>query len=357
MKTRGQKTEPNYAYQFKKDQILGQSEKGKPVFYKVVEDLKTNDHKSQLKVIRLEQQEKQKDGKIVYKESQEALLSVKERTKIVEDVEVKSTKPNPRSKSTVTSFRINPNKTKLRKQWTDEEDKKVFELVQEYGRNWKVIEGFMEGRSSKQIRERFLNNLDPEINRSKFTAQEDKIILEQYRIYGPKWSEIAKMLDRRPENQVKNRFYSYIKRVSMLEEKSDDEDNDGESSISEQPHIPPPIQIYQPLETIQSIKEEHDNTKNDSLKNESFINVQNRTPSNRIQPSINLIQGLDSFDSKQFDGIHSQDISPFHQRRILNEYSPINFEYANHHPTFDNIQEDVKELRSQIECISLEKIN
>ncbi|CAD8076821.1 unnamed protein product [Paramecium primaurelia] len=253
--------------------------------------------------------------------------------------------------------RINPNKTKLRKQWTDEEDKKVFELVQEYGRNWKVIEGFMEGRSSKQIRERFLNNLDPEINRSKFTAQEDKIILEQYRIYGPKWSEIAKMLDRRPENQVKNRFYSYIKRVSMLEEKSDDEDNDGESSISEQPHIPPPIQIYQPLETIQSIKEEHDNTKNDSLKNESFINVQNRTPSNRIQPSINLIQGLDSFDSKQFDGIHSQDISPFHQRRILNEYSPINFEYANHHPTFDNIQEDVKELRSQIECISLEKIN
>ncbi|CAK63631.1 unnamed protein product (macronuclear) [Paramecium tetraurelia] len=112
MKTRGQKTEPNYAYQFKKDQILGQSEKGKPVFYKVVEDLKTNDHKSQLKVVRLEQQEKQKDGKVVYKESQEALLSVKERTqekilffsKIVEDVEVKSTKPNPRSKSTVTSF-------------------------------------------------------------------------------------------------------------------------------------------------------------------------------------------------------------------------------------------------------------
>ncbi|CAD8087429.1 unnamed protein product [Paramecium primaurelia] len=253
--------------------------------------------------------------------------------------------------------RINPNKTKLRKQWSDEEDKRVILFVQQYGRNWKVIEGFMEGRSSKQIRERFLNNLDPEINHQKFTPMEDKIILEQYRIYGPKWSEIAKMLDRRPENQVKNRFYSFIKRVHMLEEKSDDDDNDGDSSFSEQPNIPQPIPIYQPLETIQSIKEEHDNTKNDSIRNDSFMNIQNRTPSHRIQPSINLIQGLDSFDSKQFEGIHSQDISPFHQRRILMDYSPINFEYAHHHPNFDNVQEEVKELRSQIECISLEKIN
>ncbi|CAD8182925.1 unnamed protein product [Paramecium octaurelia] len=254
--------------------------------------------------------------------------------------------------------RINPNKTKLRKQWSDEEDNRVILFVQQYGRNWKVIEGFMEGRSSKQIRERFLNNLDPEINHQKFTAMEDKIILEQYRIYGPKWSEIAKMLDRRPENQVKNRFYSFIKRVHMLEERSDDDDDDGDSSFSEQPNIPQPIPIYHPLETIQSIKEEHDNTKNDSMRNDSFMNIQNRTPSNRIQPSINLIQGLDSFDSKQFEGIHSQDISPFHQRRILMDYSPINFEYAHHHhPNFDIVQEDVKELRNQIECISLEKIN
>ncbi|CAD8085273.1 unnamed protein product [Paramecium sonneborni] len=104
MKTRGQKVEPIYAYQFKKDQILGQNEKGKAVFFKVVEDLKTNDHKSQLRVVRLEQQEKQKDGKLVYKESQEALLSVKERIKIVNDVEVKQIKPNPRSKSLMTSF-------------------------------------------------------------------------------------------------------------------------------------------------------------------------------------------------------------------------------------------------------------
>lgn len=36
----------------------------------------------------------------------------------------------------------------------------------------------MDGRSSKQIRERFLNNLDPDINKEKFTPEEDQIILE-----------------------------------------------------------------------------------------------------------------------------------------------------------------------------------
>ncbi|CAK68989.1 unnamed protein product (macronuclear) [Paramecium tetraurelia] len=246
--------------------------------------------------------------------------------------------------------RINPNK------WTDFEDQEVLRLVNEHGRNWKLIEGLMEGRSSKQIRERFLNNLDPEINREKFTLQEDQIILEQYRIYGPKWSEIAKMLNRRPENQVKNRFYSYIKRVHMLDERSDDEDND--RSMESEPEQPQKIvpnstlnvsqPIYQPLETIQSLKEEHDNTKNDSL-------LINQTPSHRIQPSINLIQ--DSFDSKQFGGMEEQDNSPFYQHRKILDYSPINFQYYQHQPNFDMIQEDMKELKCQIESINIEHPN
>lgn len=43
------------------------------------------------------------------------------------------------------------------------------------------------------------------------------------------------------------------------------------------------------LETIHSLKDEADNTKNDSILN---LGAYNRTPSNRIQPSINLIQGI-----------------------------------------------------------------
>lgn len=35
----------------------------------------------------------------------------------------------------------------------------------------------MQGRSGKQIRERFINKLDPSIKKTKFTSAEDKIIV------------------------------------------------------------------------------------------------------------------------------------------------------------------------------------
>jgi hypothetical protein len=37
---------------------------------------------------------------------------------------------------------------------------------------------------------------------------------------GSKWSEIAKKLPGRPENRIKNRFYSYIKRVYNIADAS-----------------------------------------------------------------------------------------------------------------------------------------
>ncbi|KAM3139890.1 hypothetical protein pb186bvf_007921 [Paramecium bursaria] len=244
--------------------------------------------------------------------------------------------------------RINPNRTKLRKQWSEEEDQEVVRLVTLHGRNWKLIECEMQGRTGKQIRERFLNNLDPEINKEKFTEQEDLTILQQYRIFGPKWSEISKMLERRPENQVKNRFYSYIKRVYLLQEKSDDDDDDQSDESEEQqqqkqeiPHI-----IFNHLETIQSVG---DNTKNDSL-------LYNKTPSSRInQQSMPFIMGMDySFDQHMEDAEISPFNNPHIQGRKLYEYSPINCEQQLQ-PNFDFIQEDIKDLKIQIEGMYLEK--
>ncbi len=67
-------------------------------------------------------------------------------------------------------------------------------------------------KNGKQIRERYINKLDPRIKREDWSEQEDKIILELYSKVGSKWSEISKNLDGRPENKVKNRFYSYIQK-------------------------------------------------------------------------------------------------------------------------------------------------
>ncbi len=67
-------------------------------------------------------------------------------------------------------------------------------------------------KTGKQIRERFINKLDPNIRNEEWTEDEDRLILKYYTEYGSHWSEISKQLPGRPENKIKNRFYSYIKK-------------------------------------------------------------------------------------------------------------------------------------------------
>lgn len=74
----------------------------------------------------------------------------------------------------------------------------------------------MDNRSGKQVRERYINKLDPELNNNQFNEEEDRIIIDKYYKIGPKWSEIAKYLTGRSENMVKNRFYSYIKKTYAI---------------------------------------------------------------------------------------------------------------------------------------------
>lgn len=50
------------------------------------------------------------------------------------------------------------------------------------------------------------------INKKRWTKKEDKLILDNFNSLGPKWSEISQLLEGRPENMVKNRFYSYLKK-------------------------------------------------------------------------------------------------------------------------------------------------
>ena len=58
------------------------------------------------------------------------------------------------------------------------------------------------------------------INKLPFTAAEDRIILEGIEKIGKKWSKISKLLNGRPENMVKNRFYSHIKKNYDIEKTS-----------------------------------------------------------------------------------------------------------------------------------------
>ena len=110
--------------------------------------------------------------------------------------------------------RIQPYKNRF--PWTSEEDCSLAELVHKYGQNWSIIASSLPGRTGKQVRERYLNNLDPNINRNRFTSEEDEKIIELYANFGPKWKEISKEFFGRTENMIKNRFYSHIKKKLLL---------------------------------------------------------------------------------------------------------------------------------------------
>jgi len=101
---------------------------------------------------------------------------------------------------------------KARNPWTSQEDAKVTELMKKYGKSWAMISSQLEGRTGKQVRDRFLNKLRPNIKCGDWSAKEDELLVQLLREVGNKWSLIATHLPGRTEGQVKNRFYSYIKK-------------------------------------------------------------------------------------------------------------------------------------------------
>lgn len=92
----------------------------------------------------------------------------------------------------------------------------IKKMIDEFGdgeRQWGVIaQRLGTGRNGKQVRERYINVLDTCIRRGGWTEEEDEIILKMFHQIGTKWSEISKYLEGRPENMVKNRFHSHIKK-------------------------------------------------------------------------------------------------------------------------------------------------
>jgi hypothetical protein len=101
-----------------------------------------------------------------------------------------------------------------RRKFTQEEDMRLRTLIdRERPICWEIIARQMEDRTPRQCRDRYRNYLMDNIASDPWTPEEDEIICARFREIGPKWVEIAKGLNGRSGNHVKNRWHKHLRKT------------------------------------------------------------------------------------------------------------------------------------------------
>lgn len=82
-----------------------------------------------------------------------------------------------------------------KKRWSKEEKDMLVQCVSKYGHKWNLVSLYLPFRSREQCRQHYLYCLDQNVNRSKWNAKEDKLLLNKLKEYGRgNWTQIARAM-------------------------------------------------------------------------------------------------------------------------------------------------------------------
>lgn len=125
--------------------------------------------------------------------------------------------PNPAALAPLT-FGQGSNKqltTPPRRRWKEWEDEKLTRLVNDMGpHHWNSIAEHFPGRNGRQVRLRWMNHLQPSLDKRPWRDDEDSVLLAAHAELGNKWALIAMRLNGRTDNSVKNRYKSITRKAS-----------------------------------------------------------------------------------------------------------------------------------------------
>ena len=102
---------------------------------------------------------------------------------------------------------------KIIRRFTSEEDERLKSLVHQYGEsNWIRVSNKMPGRNSRQCKDRYLQYLSPEANRTPWTYEEEVLLEKLVAQFGTQWTRIALYFKGRPDSQIKNKWKTFQNR-------------------------------------------------------------------------------------------------------------------------------------------------
>ncbi|CAO2840221.1 unnamed protein product [Amaranthus hypochondriacus] len=253
------------------------------------------------------------------------------------------------------------NKQKVKRGlWSPQEDQKLISYITTFGHgSWSSVPRLAGlQRCGKSCRLRWINYLRPDLKRGSFSPQEAALIIDLHRILGNRWSQIAKYLPGRTDNEVKNFWNSSIKKKLLSQVVANNTTNNNPNLISNNHHhlnyLPNNtflnnlidhnhhiVEEFPPFLPLISNSNISPNYLLNPLKNHNYNQEQIPNLINNSNQSINpIIQGFDNLDHTFIPPINNSSYDPtfsslgFHdlvnEVGITNNHS-LDYQFGNSH--------------------------
>jgi Myb-like DNA-binding protein FlbD len=109
-----------------------------------------------------------------------------------------------------------------RRRFTKEEDELIIKLVEEDKlSSWNEVAKHVPGRNGCQCRDRYngylyMHQYKALTKSKRFSEEEDRLLIEKYRQFGPRWVKISKFIPGRTGCQLKNRWHKKLKKKTNV---------------------------------------------------------------------------------------------------------------------------------------------